>query len=269
MSENFEERGVLYREVLGHLMAEDLLKKDMEVLVLCAGDFDKEMFETLGFTNVTVSNLSKNLKPDDFLPYAAKSFDAESIDLPDNSFDWCIVHAGLHHCAVPQNAILEMYRVARVGMLACEPIDSFMCRMSIKLGLSQRYEIGSVVDKLDIQGGGLRFGGIPNWIYRFSGREFEQTIRTAHPEAGHRFVILPRLVVPWHRFRGKWNMKAVLVKLLSPFFLMARKMPLFANNVGLAVLKPKLPDDLQPWLKQENGEIKVDQDWVEKEWRNK
>ena len=84
----------------------------------------------------------------------------------------------------------------------------------------------------------------------------------------HRFIVLPRLVVPWYRFRGKWSPKAILVKLLTPLFLIARKMPLFANNIGFAVLKPKLPDDLQPWLKQENGEIVVDTEWVEKEWRN-
>ncbi|MEM0896694.1 MAG: methyltransferase domain-containing protein [Verrucomicrobiota bacterium] len=268
MADTFRERGFIYMEIIDQLMAEGLLKTDMEILILCAGDFDKEVFERYGFTNVTISNLARNLKPDDFIPYAAKSLDAEAIDLPDNSYDWCVVHAGLHHCAVPQNAILEMFRVARVGCFACEPVDSLMSRLSMRFGFSQRYEIGSVIDKLDDKGGGLRFGGIPNWIHRFSRESVEQTIRTAHPEARHRFIMLHRLVVPWYRFRGKWTPKSILVKLLTPFLLLMQKSSLLANNIAFAVLKPKLPEDLHPWLKEADGELRVDAKWVEENWRH-
>ena len=261
-----KQREILFRELLRRLLSSGALRRNMKILILCAGDIDRDLFRQFGFENVTLSNLEKNLDPKRFLPFATLSLDVEKIDLPNESFDWCFVHAGLHHCAIPQNAILEMYRVARIGVGACEPIDSLLVRASMQLGLSQRYEIASVIDKLEFRGGGLRYGGIPNWIFRFSRREVIQTIQTAHPETRHRYLFLERLVVPWERFHRKWSPKATIVRVMSPFLRLVRRVPLFANNIAFVVFKPKLPEDLQPWLKITNGEILVDDRWISSNW---
>jgi ubiquinone/menaquinone biosynthesis C-methylase UbiE len=42
----------------------------------------------------------------------------------DNSFDFAIVHNGLHHCYSPHRGLLELYRVSRQGILVFEPRDT-------------------------------------------------------------------------------------------------------------------------------------------------
>ena len=86
----------LYRESLERLLNEGLLRKDHRILVLCAGDRDKKVFAGMGFENVTISNLSRNLRPDEFAPFEARALDAEEVACEDGEFDFCVVHAGLH-----------------------------------------------------------------------------------------------------------------------------------------------------------------------------
>ncbi|MBE1302185.1 MAG: methyltransferase domain-containing protein [Alteromonadaceae bacterium] len=47
--------------------------------------------------------------------------DAENISLPDNSFDFVITKETLHHLPRPYNAIYEMLRVAKHGIVFVEP----------------------------------------------------------------------------------------------------------------------------------------------------
>ena len=47
--------------------------------------------------------------------------DAEDVPLSDGSFDVCEVHDGLHHLPRPFEAIAEMARVAREGLIIIEP----------------------------------------------------------------------------------------------------------------------------------------------------
>jgi ubiquinone/menaquinone biosynthesis C-methylase UbiE len=82
-------------------------------LVVCRGEFDRDTLLEEGYTAVTISNLDDRVRGDEFAPYAWSFQDAEALSFPDRSFDYCIVHAGLHHCASPHRALLEMYRAAR------------------------------------------------------------------------------------------------------------------------------------------------------------
>ena len=79
-----------------------------------------------GIESVTASSLDdKFLK----LGHAAGFIDsylalnAESIDLPDQAFDFVLCKEALHHMQRPMMAIYEMLRVARVGVLLVEPLD--------------------------------------------------------------------------------------------------------------------------------------------------
>lgn len=79
--------------------------------------------------------------------------DAENLSFPDNHFDFCYVHEGLHHLAQPMKAIYEMYRVSRQRIVLVEPHDSLISRLRCKLRITTIYE------------------GSGNYVYRFSRRE--------------------------------------------------------------------------------------------------
>ncbi len=85
-------------------------KIDNTILILGAGSLDKEVLEKYSnvfFTNVNKQNEVK-MKSDIFMQ-----------DLPynDNSYDYVITHAAVHHCSKPHAAILEMIRVAKFGVI--------------------------------------------------------------------------------------------------------------------------------------------------------
>ena len=52
-----------------------------------------------------------------------------------------------HHCHSPHRGLLEMYRVARRGVLAFEPRDTRLVRLGVRLGFGQEYEIAAVAGK--------------------------------------------------------------------------------------------------------------------------
>jgi len=257
-----------YREALQRLLDRGILSPDSKILVLCAGEIDRQVHEALGFSNVTLSNLSKNLRPEEFAPFRALSLDAENIRCENNEYDFCVVHAGLHHCASPHRALLEMYRVARIGLLAIEPRDSAFGRLMLKLNLGQEFEVASTVGKEEFRGGGLRFGGIPNYIYRFTRREIMKCIETNSPYARHKYLFNESVVVPWNRYRRMKN------RLISGFAALARnfdfiiqRLPFVANIIAFAVIKPNLPGEIHPWLHFKEGTYSLNQNWVRRNYR--
>ncbi len=141
------------------------------VLVLGASRDDFELLDQMGFTDITVSNVSPYPIPN------AKShliLNAGSIDLPDESFDIVFAHAVLHHCRSPHKALCEMLRVARKQVIFFEPNDSFLMRMLIKARFSFPYEIPAVVDN-GFTAGGLEDTQVPNFIYRWNANELRKT----------------------------------------------------------------------------------------------
>lgn len=250
----------LYTEILQSLLDRELIATDSSILVGCAGSFDDGMFQDLGFTNVTLSNLAPDQdKLRSELHFPVLHLDIEDLASEDESYDWVVVHAGLHHCANPAAALLEMYRVAKLGILAMEPIDSGSVSLAMKLGICARYEVGSVTSKRDNVGGGLRYGGIPNLIYRFKKQQIYQIIQTAHPEYEHDYLYWPRLVVPWWRLFRKVGVSERGQSLVKTLALPFCRIPFMANNLGFVVLKPTSGSGiLQPWLERlGDGEIRM------------
>ncbi len=72
--------------------------------------------------------------------------DVERLGFTDRAFDFVVVHQGLHHCHSPHRGLLEMYRVARRGVLAFEPRDTRLVRLGVRLGFGQEYEIAAVAE---------------------------------------------------------------------------------------------------------------------------
>src|SRR5438309_2064841 len=165
--ERYESRDDFYETTLQWLLDKGVFSPEARVLVVCGGHFDKEALLKEGFTDVTISNLDLPKNGNEFSPFRSSNLDAEKLDLLDEEYDFCIAHNGLHHCASPHRALLEMYRVAKKGVLVFEPRDTLLVRLGIRFNFGQEYETAAV------QGDGLAFGGvrnsgIPNYVYRWT-----------------------------------------------------------------------------------------------------
>ncbi|HLJ15612.1 MAG TPA: methyltransferase domain-containing protein [Bryobacteraceae bacterium] len=141
------------------------------VLVMGGGQEDLEMLSACGFSQIVMSNIDT----------AIMALDAENIALPDDSYPVVFAHAVLHHCRSPQRALGEMVRVSQRHVFFLEPNDSWALRLLVRLGYSFPYELAAVADNEYIRGG-LRNGPIPNYIYRWTSRDVEKSVRAYHPE---------------------------------------------------------------------------------------
>ena len=257
--------GGFYSETLRTLLNDGWMGLDHSVLVVCGGAYDRDVFHGLGFRRVTISNLDSHLDPrmdgSEFAPYPWSLQDVESLGFKDGAFDFVVVHQGLHHCHSPHRGLLEMYRVARRGVLAFEPRDTRLVRLGVRLGFGQEYEIAAVA------GNGLRSGGVgnsatPNFIYRWTEREIEKVIGTFNPAGRAGFRYFSALRVPEERMRSMKNrlVAGALGVLLPVVRLFAKVFPGQSNCFAFAVTKV---GELHPWMVDE---ATVDAEWVEQRY---
>jgi SAM-dependent methyltransferase len=247
----YQERGSFYGRVLRGLIDRGVLDASMSVLAVAAGATDRDVFRALGFRNVTLTNIDGAAAPDRYEPYRSGYQDAESLTFPDEAFDWAVVSAGLHHCRSPHRALVELYRVARRGVLAVESRDSALMRLAIRVGLIDAYELVSVAAN-DFRAGGVRDTAIPNFVYRWTEREVEKTISSYAPHARHTFVWFHEFELPLsildvgNGCRGAGR----VLRLVAPGVRAATRLfPRQANLFGFAIVKPQLPYELHRWLK--------------------
>jgi SAM-dependent methyltransferase len=230
------ERLGFYERVLGALLEQRLLDRDLRILVVAGGDVDRRAFAALGFTDVTVTNLSEA---------GDERQDAEALGYPDDSFDVAVISAALHHCASPHRALLELYRVARRGLVAFEARDSALMRLAQRLHVVDEYELTAVADN-DFAAGGVRNTAVPNYVYRWTEREVEKTIASAAPQRRHRFVWFRELELPVSVLelsgRSRWRLAAGPLRLATKVF------PKQANLLAFAVFR----EGLQPWMRDES-----------------
>ena len=230
------ERLGFYERVLCALLDQRLLERDARVLVVAGGEVDREAFVAVGFTDVTITNLSQD---------GDELQDAEALTYPDDSFDVAVISAALHHCASPHRALLELYRVARRGLVAFEARDSALMRLAQRLGVVDDYELTAVADN-DFAAGGVRNTAVPNYVYRWTEREVEKTIASAAPQRRHRFVWFHELELPVSVLelsgKGRWRLAA------KPLQLVTKGFPKQANLFAFAVFR----EGLQPWMRDES-----------------
>jgi SAM-dependent methyltransferase len=250
-----------YSETLRQLLKDGWLGLDSKVLVVCGGQLDRDVFHELGFSEVTISNLDSRMTGDEFAPYPWSLQDTEDLRFEDGAFDFVVVHQGLHHCHSPHRGLLEMYRVARCGVLAFEPRDTRLVRLGVRLGFGQEYEIAAVAAH------GLKFGGVansatPNFVYRWTEQEIEKTIHTFAPEGRAQFRYFSALRVPKERMRSMKNrlVAGTLSALLPAAQLFATVFPKQSNCFGFAITKV---ETLHPWMK--DG-VSVDAEWVRRRY---
>lgn len=260
-------RSGFYERVLETLLAGGLVRRDMSVLVVAGGSADRDVLQSLGFERATISNLDAREAAAGLEPYEWRYEDAENLALGDDSYDVGVVSAGLHHCRSPHRALLELYRVSRVAVVALESRDSVLMRLGAKVGAVDEYELAAVAAH------GLRAGGVantstPNFVYRWTEREVEKTVASFAPHARHRIRYFREFELPDVLVSEARGLRSVALRLLRPAVrVVTRVVPSQANLFAFVVEKPQLPRDLQPWLRLENGKPEPDERAIGRRYR--
>lgn len=241
-------RSSFYRRVLGSLLAEGVIEPGMSVLVSCGGSADRDALAGAGFTDVTITNVDSAGDDGALAPFAWEHQDAEGLTYADGSFDVAIVSAGLHHCRSPHRALLELYRVARVAAIGLESRDSSLMRLAVRLGAVDDYELAAVAAH-GLAAGGVANTSTPNFVYRWTEREVEKTIASYAPHARHRVRYFREFELPEVLTRAARGPRGVVLRTLGPLAgLVTRVLPSQGNLFAFAIEKPRVPEDLQPWM---------------------
>jgi SAM-dependent methyltransferase len=244
-----------YDRVVSQLIESGQLDRSSRVLVVCGGDRDKQVFQRAGLTEVTISNVDDRVQENAFAPFYWSFQDAEQLTFSDAEFDVVAVHAGLHHCRSPHRALLEMYRVAKRGVLVIEARDSWSMRRATQLGVALDYEIPAVSAN-NWTHGGVGNGPIPNYVYRWTEREVEKTLASVNPEGKQRCRYFYGLELPYEVVAMQGRSKLALLKALAmPLKAVTWALPSQGNCFAFWVDKPQFPADLQPWLTMDGDAI--------------
>ena len=147
------------------------LEKEAHILVVGAGKSDIEVFKK--YTNVKFTNISNEAK----LEQIGNKILMQDLPYNDNEFDYVIAHASIHHSSKPHSAILEMLRVAKIGIIFIEARDCFLTKISCKIGLSEEYEYSAIKNS----SGGVDDTSIPNFVYRWTEREIIKLVNSYRP----------------------------------------------------------------------------------------
>ncbi len=166
-----------YEVVLERLLRAHAMSSNDSIVVICGGSYDAQCLQRASFAKVVITNLDEGYG---CAPFEWQRQDAENLTFQDSSFDWAVVHAGLHHCASPHRGLLEMCRVARKGIVVLEARDSILIRLAARIGLVPDYEFEPVALN-NFKFGGIRNSAIPNYVYRWTEREVFKTIESALP----------------------------------------------------------------------------------------
>jgi SAM-dependent methyltransferase len=237
---------------------------DDEVLVVCGGPYDARALANCGLKNVVISNVDHHAGVTDLSPYTWEYQDAEAMTRPDLSVDWTVVNAGLHHCASPHKALCEMLRVSRKGVVVLEARDSLLMRLANRLGLSPRFETEPAL-LTGGKWGGYRNTNIPNFIYRWTEREFEKTVSSYAPADIFEFNYRYAFRLPLQRMMmSKSALKRGIVQILS---LATAVFETFTPRQGNCfAMVARRTGTLQPWLIQKSDGIEVNLDYIRKNY---
>jgi SAM-dependent methyltransferase len=258
-----EMRTPFTESVLEELLADGTIAPSDSIIAVAAGERERDIFLHCGFQNVTITNVDQTDSGDRFPPYQWSYQDAHALDYADNFFDFAFVADGLHHCSSPHRAMLEMYRVARGGIIVIESRNSLLMRTANRLGLSPEYEIEAVVGS-EFKSGGVNNTDIPNYIYRWTESDFTKAIRSFNPRGKHDFRFFYGLNLPYELAGWKKSgLKLYVIKVADPLLrAFTRVFKRQCNTIAMVALEPRIPEDLWPWLKLQNGDVVFNRDYA-------
>jgi ubiquinone/menaquinone biosynthesis C-methylase UbiE len=255
-----------YHLIIQQLIKEGKIKHEHKILIVAGGEHDRIVMSDSGLTQVVISNLDQRMDASLYTPFEWSYQDGEALSYEDQTFDWVIEHNGLHHCHSPHRALLEMYRVARKGVVFFEPYDNFVTRLGVKLGFGQDFEHAAVFYN-DMKFGGVRNSPIPNFIYRWSQADIIKTITCNEPRGPHGLTFIHKMVIPWGQLKGRKNQLPYLfVNLARPlFWLMEKILPSQTNCFAAVIEKPDLSRDVYPWLIPGTaGQPELNKEWLQR-----
>ena len=261
-----DERAIFYEMVVNEIIQ----SKNASILVCGGGLLDKYVFEKLGFQDVTISNLDTRAAANDFYPLKWNLENAEALSYSNKSFDYVVIHAAIHHASMPHKVLIEMYRVAKKGVLAFESRDSLLMRFLEKFELTQVYEHAAVFYN-NCKYGGMNNTDIPNFVYRWTEREIEKTIQAYSPYYEHKFIYKYGTAFPCTpELEAKGGYKKSFLKIMRPLYWLLSK--IFFKQQNLFAFYIEKPDDLNslfPWLIFDKNEdkIKFNIQWGEKKYK--
>ena len=246
----------LAQTVVSELLADGTISRSDSVLAVCAGEREHELFSTYNFEHVVISNIFEQDHIDWSPSFSWSCQDAQSLSYEDGAFDFAFVADGLHHCSSPHRAMLEMYRVARKGIIVIESRRSLLMHVATRLGLSPEYEVEAVVGS-ELERGGVNNSAIPNYIYRWTEDELMRAIKSYDPRGRHRVrffyeLNLPYELADWKKSKFKLNVVRVADPLIRGLTRVFKKQ---CNTLAMVALKPAIPKDLWPWLRLEGNEV--------------
>ena len=231
-------------------LSEWIPDRSASILVVGAGMSDRVALEENGYKNATLSDVDDYAGANRDGPYPWMYQQMQDIKLPDDSFDYVVAHAALHHCSSPHRALIEMYRVCRKGIVVVEARDSFVMRLACRMSVNRIYEVAGVAGHQGLRGG-VDNSQVPNFIYRWTEREVKKTICTYRPDLRPsfdfryetQFAAAERLMES-----SNWLKKAAGYAASYSFSAMALLFPRQQNLFAFTVTKPSIPEGLQPWL---------------------
>lgn len=158
------------------------LKKNKTILVLGASYAEAALFHKLKFKKVTLSNINLDqLKNTNIFNFKRKKLDFKFLEnVKKNSYDFVIVHASIHHTSKPHNALLDMYRIAKDGVLIIESNDSYIMKLAVKLKFSEEFEKSALNKNFFV--GGVDGTNTPNYVYRWTEREIRKLFFSYEPD---------------------------------------------------------------------------------------
>jgi SAM-dependent methyltransferase len=245
---------MFYDETLRRLIGAGTISTSDKVLVVCGGSYDADVLQGLGFKSVTLTNLDGSYAGYN-TDYVWERQDTENLSYADRQFDVVMVHAGLHHCASPHRALLEMYRVARKAAVVLEARDSLLMRTAVALGFASDFELEAVSGE-GYESGGLNNGPIPNLGYRWTEREVVKAICAADPAHVEQIDFFYGLRLPTQRFEHvNAPVKRIALKLMAPAVkAFVRLVPKQGNQFGFVITKT---GRLRDWLEEKDGKVRL------------
>lgn len=245
---------MFYTATLVRLLASNDISTDDRVLVICGGPTDADVLSGLGFGRVLITNIDPSYD-EEIDAYPCVRADAENLAFRDGEFDLVVVHAGLHHCASPNRALLEMYRVAKKAAIVFEARDSLLMRLATWLRFNNDFELEAVTSQ-GLESGGLRNGPIPNFVYRWTEREVTKVVRAVDPGHVESIRFFYGLRLPTQRFDNvDAPFRRRVLKAVAPAVkALVRLFPKQGNEFGFAIFKT---GQLRDWLELRDGRLRV------------
>ena len=158
------------------------INKNDNFLLISASIREIKILKNLGYINFSITYHDEKEK-ENLQNYGFEinknlfKSDVRNLKFENQSFEYVVENATLHHVDQPHKAITEMYRVAKKGVLIIESNDSLTMRIACKLKFTEEFETSSIKNN----SGGLLDTGVPNYVYRWTEKEIIKMLKSYDP----------------------------------------------------------------------------------------